>query len=365
VPDSGPVDVSIVTSGHDVADARLHRVSAALVERGLVVEVLGLGDAAAGPPDTRVRTRPRGSMPRRALTAVTYAVRARGRVVVALDPDSLIATRGAAVLTRRPVVADVHEDYAALLRDRPWARGVVGRIAGVVASFATWTARTCRLVVVADVQVPPLEASDRLVVRNQPDPRMLPEPVDREAVPRALYVGDVRASRGLYAMLDAVEAAQGWHLDVVGPLREADRAQVEERLAGALGARVRFHGRRPPREAWSLAAGAWCGLLLLEDTPAFREALPSKLYEYLGCALPVVVSDLPRQAALVRDAGAGAVVPAGPGTGAAAAAVLTEWATRPDALEAVADGARRWRAEHLEESSYAVLAERIASLAGR
>jgi glycosyltransferase involved in cell wall biosynthesis len=194
---------------------------------------------------------------------------------------------------------------------------------------------------------------------------MLPEPAARDATPRALYVGDVRGSRGLHAMLDAVEQADGWHLDVVGPLRDADRAAVEARLADGLAKRVRFHGRKPPREAWTLAAGAWCGLLLLEDTPAFRESLPSKLYEYLGCELPVVVSDLPRQAAMVAEADAGAIVPAGPRCGAATAAVLAQWAARPELLEAAAAGARRWAREHRDDNPYADLAGRLARLAGR
>ena len=42
-------DVSLVTSGHDVADARLHRLVAALTDSGLTVEVIGLGDPAAAP----------------------------------------------------------------------------------------------------------------------------------------------------------------------------------------------------------------------------------------------------------------------------------------------------------------------------
>jgi glycosyltransferase involved in cell wall biosynthesis len=364
VPDL-PVDVSIVTSGHDVADARLHRVSAALVARGLSVEVLGLGDPQAGPPGTVVRTRPRGSMLGRPLTALVWAARARGRVVMALDPDSLVVVRALATVRRRPVVADVHEDYAALLRDRPWAHGVVGRLAGIVAALATWTARRCALVVVADTHLPPLDAASRIVVRNLPDLGMLPEPQPRDATPRALYVGDVRGSRGLHAMLDAVEQADGWHLDVVGPLRDRDREVVQRRLGDGLGERVRFHGRKPPREAWTLAAGAWCGLLLLEDTPAFRDALPSKLYEYLGCGLPVVVTDLPRQAGLVRDAGAGAVVPTGAGSGPATAAVLEQWAATPQVLAEVTGGAQRWRAANRNESPYAALADRVAALAGR
>ncbi|NUR30435.1 MAG: hypothetical protein HOV83_32045, partial [Catenulispora sp.] len=42
-PDRAGVDVSIITGGHDVADARLHRLAAALRRAGLAVEVIGLG----------------------------------------------------------------------------------------------------------------------------------------------------------------------------------------------------------------------------------------------------------------------------------------------------------------------------------
>ncbi|NUP35368.1 MAG: glycosyl transferase, partial [Streptomycetaceae bacterium] len=48
------VDISIVSSAHDVADARLHRTAAALLRAGMTVEVIGLGDPAGGPPGTRV-----------------------------------------------------------------------------------------------------------------------------------------------------------------------------------------------------------------------------------------------------------------------------------------------------------------------
>ena len=110
-----PVDVTIVTSGHDVADARLHREVAALLARGLRVEVFGLGEAADAPPGAIVRTWPRQGSLRRARLAARMAARANGRVLFTLDPDSALAANAAVLTSGRMLVVDVHEDFAALL----------------------------------------------------------------------------------------------------------------------------------------------------------------------------------------------------------------------------------------------------------
>lgn len=309
---AGHVDVSVVTSGHDVADARLHREVAALLRHGMRVEVLGLGDAADGPPGAQVRTWPRPGPVGRAALAAQLAMRARGRVLITLDPDSAVAAGTAVLASGRVLVIDVHEDYAQLLADRAWASaygGLAGTAARRIVTTFTGLAQRAALTVVADDHVPPLRARNRLVVRNEPDPAMLPEPAAPDATPRALYVGDLRTSRGLFAMIGALRHATQWHLDLVGPVAPADQDRLDAELTGDLRERVHLHGRRPPTQAWELASGAWCGLALLADTPAFRDALPSKVWEYLACGLPVVTTDLARTAALVRRESAGVVVP--------------------------------------------------------
>ncbi|CAM5781456.1 Glycosyl transferase family 1 domain-containing protein OS=Cellulomonas persica OX=76861 GN=CPE01_08880 PE=4 SV=1 [Cellulomonas persica] len=305
--------VSIVTSGHDVADARLHREAAALQRAGLRVEVLGLGAAGSGPPGARTRTWPRRGVTRRAWYALTLPLRTSGDVVVALDPDSAAGARLAQRLRRvggrrTALVTDVHEDYELLLKDRAWASGLRGAVAAVSARLGSRAARRADLLVVADDHLMP-DAERRLVVRNLADTSMLPAPTDPGPTPRAVYIGDLRRSRGLFAMLDAVEAAGGWELDLVGPIAPADREEFLARLASPqLSGVVRWHGRQPPREAWTFARGAWVGFLMLDATPAFRDAIPSKLFEYLACGLAVITTDLPRSAAVVRETRAGVVV---------------------------------------------------------
>lgn len=336
------VDVSIVTSGHDVADARLHRVSAALVRAGLSVEVLGLGMAKDAPEGVTARVRPRPGLAGRALLALVLPWKAQGATLFVLDPDALLGARLTTAVRGLHLVADVHEDYAALVLDRPWARGLAGRIAALMVGVATAVARRCDLTVVADDHVPPLQARHRLVVRNQPDPRLMPTDVVPSEHPRAVYVGDVRRTRGLAAMLETMELASGWTLDVVGPVASADQTWLAQRLASSpdLAARVRWHGRLTPRRSWEVASGAWAGFCLLEATPAFLDAVPSKLYEYLAAGIVPVVSDLPRQRQLVAEAGSGVVV-AEP---TAAAAALATIAGDPDERRRASTAGRSWAA---------------------
>lgn len=357
-------DVSVVTTGHDVADARLHREVAALSRAGLVVEVLGLGHPADAPPwADRVRTWRRGGPVRRALRALALPWRARGRVLLALDPDS---TAGAWLRCRvwpprRSLVADVHEDYDALLRDRVWARGLRGRAGRAAARVGAAAARRADVVVVADVHLL-ADTPNRLVLRNTPDASMLPRPAAPDPRPRALYVGDLRASRGLFTMLDALAVAPEWSLDLVGPVAVEDEAELARRLAEpALDERVRWHGRLPPSQAWALAEGAWAGLVLLEDTPAFRTAQPSKLYEYLACGLAVVTTDLPRPAELVTRTGAGRVVREADDV----AGVLAEWLADPDALRACRERALQAATELYDGSEMTRFVDVVAALVRR
>lgn len=276
--------------------------------------MLGLGEAAAGPVGCRVAALPRRGKPGRLWQALTWPWRPDADVVVTIDPETSLAAFLAARLRRRAWVADVHEDYAALLRDRAWVpRPLLGLLRlGVRAMNAL--IRRADLVLVADEHVPPRRARNRQVMRNEPDFTLLPDMwAGSDAPPwRAVYIGDNRTSRGLRTMVEAVAAtaddAEPWGLDIVGPVAEQDREWFEQRLNRPDAAGIRWHGRLEPRASWAVAEGADVGFCLLADTPAFAEAMPSKVYEYLACGLPTVATPLPRVAELLGRTGAGAVV---------------------------------------------------------
>jgi glycosyltransferase involved in cell wall biosynthesis len=360
------IDVSVVTSGHDVADARLHREVAAFLRRGLSVEVLGLGDPAAGPEGAVVRTWARGSMISRALRAVRLPFLARGRVLLTLDPDVVPAAVAVSLLRHRPLITDVHEDYVALLADRAWVprllRGLLRRLAAACVGLAGRAALT----VVADDHVPPPGPGcrRRLVVRNLPDPCLLPDPAPLidDPAPRAVYVGDVRTSRGLRMMVEAVALAPCWRLDVIGPVAAPDRQWLAGRLTRKdVAGRVTLHGRQPPRASWEIARSASVGMTLVQDTPAFRDAVPTKLYEYLAMGLAVLTTPLPRVAALLDGSLAGALVT----DAEAAAEVLRGWSAAPAELAKARRAAFEWAERELRDANpYDLLAAETAALAG-
>lgn len=278
--------------------------------------VHGLGDPAKGPAGAKVTTAPRAGNARRLLRAFTWPWKGRADLLITIDPDTAPAAWLSTRLRRRRWVADVHEDYRELLRDRAWVPGLLLAPLRALVSCLNRLISSADLVLVADEHVPP-RCSRRYVMRNEPDVTVLPPmpPVPEQIVgdfePRALYIGDNRTTRGLRTMVEAVAATVDdeypWHLDLVGPVAPADRDWFESRLRRPDTRNISFHDRQPPREAWRLASRASIGMCLLANTPAFRDAMPSKVYEYLAMGLPTLATPLPRVRALLEDAEAGMI----------------------------------------------------------
>lgn len=349
-----------MTTGHDVADARLHRIVAALGRQDLRIGLHGLGSSSVAPDVAHLICRPRRRLARRALAAASLpAVRPAARLLVVLDPELVLPVLVWRGLRRGRVVVDVHEDYVALLRDREWARGLRRFVAAGLARSATAMAGWADLTVVADEHVPPPRARRRMVVRNLPPSVDLPAAGRRDATPRALYVGDIRTSRGLRRMVDAILAVPPWRLDLVGPVAASDQAWLTAALQRPGGERVRLHGRLPPAASWEFARGAWVGLTVLDQTSAFVATLPTKVYEYLGCGLAVVSTPLPRVTTLLRESGAGVVI----GSVEELTRTLRGWWEQPESIDEHRSAARAWAAASLPPTSeFDALAAAIAAL---
>jgi hypothetical protein len=125
----------------------------------------------------------------------------------------------------------------------------------------------------------------------------------------AAYIGTVGMAHGLGTMLDAAERLRGDSriaFLVVGDGAEREALAENARERGLTN--VAFAGSVGKDEVaryWQVADVA---LVLLRDRPVFRHVLPSKMFEAMATARPIVLGVLGESAELLLKAGAGVVI---------------------------------------------------------
>ena len=132
--------------------------------------------------------------------------------------------------------------------------------------------------------------------------------VDGDADRMLLYQGCVNLGRGVDWAIDALEWLPDCRLVVAG-----DGDLLEEMKAYAAAKpwsdRISFTGRLMPDELERLTPQADVGLVMLEDMGvSYHYALPNRIGDFVAAGVPMVVSDLPEMAAVVRMFGVGEVI---------------------------------------------------------
>jgi glycosyltransferase involved in cell wall biosynthesis len=120
-----------------------------------------------------------------------------------------------------------------------------------------------------------------------------------------LYMGQVMRGRGLRQLFEAIGLIDDAHLVVAGFGPDQERYQ---QLAAGLphAGRIHFTGFVAPAEIPGWTASADVSAMPVEpDTLNHRLNTPTKLYDAMGVGVPVVASDLPGIAPLVRETGCG------------------------------------------------------------
>ncbi len=133
------------------------------------------------------------------------------------------------------------------------------------------------------------------------------------AHPRVVYVGGLMPGRGLEQMIDALVHVPCVRLCAIGPGAPRYRSSLTARAAFAgVAERVELRDPVAPSEVQDALAGAAAGLCLIQPIcRSYELSLPNKLFEYAAAGVPVLASDMPVIAAVVRGEGLGEVVPAG------------------------------------------------------
>ena len=275
--------IDIVTTRHWKGDPRLNRHAVYLTSAGHSAEM--------------VSSAHRGKL-QSLISAGASVLSTDADAVILPDPDFYaIGALLARVRGLRPVI-DVHEDYPNVARNRSWIPNPLRPIVSVIARLMVALGRLfARGVIVA---APQLSRPGDTIVLNVPDPSLFRH--DREKDRKLLvYVGDITIARGALDMMEALAGLpEEYTLRLIGSVSSSTRAELDETAAQlAISDRLDLRGRLEHGEAWQLAARAGYGLSLLQDTPAYREAVATKLWEYMASGVIPIVSDLPGQSALV------------------------------------------------------------------
>lgn len=148
-----------------------------------------------------------------------------------------------------------------------------------------------------------------------------------------IFVGGLVAWHGVGTMLAALREP-AWPADVklviVGDGIEREKVEAEK-----ADPRLLWLGRQPYDAVPALLRGALAALCVIEDQDGRSASgvAPLKLFEAMASGVPVIASELPFQAEIVRQAGAGLVVPpANPAGLAAAVRTLGEAPDKAGAL---------------------------------
>jgi glycosyltransferase involved in cell wall biosynthesis len=277
--------ILVATTAHWEGDPRLNRHKTYLERVGHNVAIRSFA--------TEGRTR--GTV-----SAARAILRERPNVVILPDPELFFIGSIVARLAGSIAIIDIHEDYPRVATGRRWVPDRLTWLVSLLARAAVSLGRLAAHKVI--VAAPELARQGDGVVLNIPDPTEF-APVSSPPSRMLVYVGDITAPRGAVEMVEVLgHLDDRYELLLIGRVDESTRFLIDAAaVQHSVQDRVILTGRLDHGEAWARARGSLVGLSLLQDLPAYRQAVATKLWEYMASGIPPVVSDLPGQRELVSQ----------------------------------------------------------------
>jgi glycosyltransferase involved in cell wall biosynthesis len=336
--------VCVITSVHPAHDVRILRKECrSLAAAGFEVTLIAPADSDTVIDGVTIRAIPKrgvfGRLTRSVWTALRVAEQVNADVYHFHDPELipigiLLGGKG------KKVIYDIHEDVPQDVLSKywlpTWSRKPIARVAGRVEKFASrffsalipatphiaeaFSGINRRIVVVQNFPfLNELFAADRLWSQRRPC---------------VAYVGNMTEVRGVVEMVEAmglVQESLSVTLELAGDLRPAT---LRDRLSGLHGwKRVHELGVLDRPSVAELLGQVQAGLVVFQDIPSHREAYPTKMFEYMSAAIPVIASDFPLWRDILNRAKCGLAVD--PGRPKDIAAAIEFIVTHPAEAEAM------------------------------
>ena len=214
----------------------------------------------------------------------------------------------------RTVIYDAHEDTPKQMYYQHWLPRPLRPLAALgYGGLERLAGRSFDAIIAAEPEnarrFPPAKTT---LVRNFPIvDELIPETElpYAERPPLVSYVGNVTLVRGLREMMAAVarvERPPAVRLALGGGFNPSALADEVEAFPGADRTDVLGYLARP--DVRDLLGRSRVGIVVLHPVRKYREAYPTKLFEYMAAGVPVISSDFPVWRAFVEEAECGLVV---------------------------------------------------------
>lgn len=312
-----------MTSVHSATDPRIfHKECRSLARAGFAVTVIGPNAADSVTDAVNIKAIPRepvriARMTRSVWRVLDEALKQQGDVYHFHDPELipvglLLRARG------KQVIYDIHEDLPKDILSKSylpaWSRAAISRLMQRVESAAC--SRFSALVVVTPSIAGRFQSINRrtVIVHNYPYVRelireeaMVPWDQRRQSI---TYVGGITVQRAIREMVFAMALLPerlSATLELAGteiPV-EADPENLRRNPGWA---RVHHHGFLDQPATFRILRHVRAGLVLFHPEPNHVEAMPQKIFEYMGAGLPIIASDFPLWRRIIGDAGCGIFV---------------------------------------------------------
>jgi glycosyltransferase involved in cell wall biosynthesis len=125
--------------------------------------------------------------------------------------------------------------------------------------------------------------------------------------PEVCYVGGISQIRGIREICKAIElSSSGARLNLCGSFESSNLEAAVLRMPGWR--RVSAYGHVSRQGVRDILSRSIAGLVTLHPTINYLDALPVKLFEYMGAGIPVIASDFPLWRSIVADSNCGLLV---------------------------------------------------------
>ncbi len=195
------------------------------------------------------------------------------------------------------VIYDTHEDFSKRLELRSWIPAPFKKsIAKIIVSLEKKAAQKFNAVLVTQANLKEKYGGNTVLLRNFPSKTLLTNsnPVRRDPkILRFVYVGTISQARCIEEMVELIDKVNEFHparLWLIGPENDNCLETVQFKSGWKY---VDYLGIQPHENCINHMAGSDIALLMLKDQGDHATAVPTKLFEYMSCDLPIIATKFP------------------------------------------------------------------------